>query len=60
MGIDLSELGGGRGQRMLIRSPHGKSEAWKIGQPFQAGLPVCKGSLVAILLSYYIIPLPCI
>ena len=36
MGIGSSALGDGRGQGMLIRSPHG----WKTGQPFQAGLPV--------------------
>jgi len=40
MGIDPSALGDGRGQRTLIRLPHGKRVAWKTGQPFQAGLPV--------------------
>jgi len=40
MGIDPSALGDGRGQRMLIRSLHGKCVAWKPGQPLQAGLPI--------------------
>ena len=40
MSIDPSALGDGRGQGVLIRSPHGTRVAWKAGQPFQAGLPV--------------------